>query len=597
MSHKRPGFEEEKLGGFKALVQLRSTLLYVRGLTGLLALCGIGSLATSLLRILLPLLMARGIDGYVLNQDLTYVEREEGLLRLAWAFLGLLVLNLALDYYTTVGLSHVGQRAIQAIRRAVWERFHQLPIDYFDRNPVGRLVTRVANDTNALLELFTSVLATGVGDVCLLAGILAVMLALNPQLTLILLILVPPMAAVTLWFKNASQVVHREIRVLTARLNAFLQENVQGVAVVKSFTAHARMKERFAVINQDYFRAEMAMVHLFALFRPAYAVVQIVATAVLLWFGGLQVLQRQLSIGELVAFLFYLRMLFSPLQQLAEKFNLFQGAVVASERIFRILETPPEPGYGGSPPEQPFRGRVEFRDVEFAYDPEKPVLRGVTFAVEPGQKVALVGPTGSGKTTVAALLLRFYALEERGSGEILVDGRPIQEWPVDELRRHIGMVQQNLFLFSTDLRRNIVLYEDIPEERLEQALEVSRARLVVERMPEGLDRMLGERGADLSQGERQLLSFARALAFSPEFLVLDEATASVDSKTEQAIQDALRELLEARTALVIAHRLSTVQEADRIVVLNRGKVVEQGTHRELLAKDGLYAHLYRTQTL
>jgi ABC-type multidrug transport system fused ATPase/permease subunit len=308
------------------------------------------------------------------------------------------------------------------------------------------------------------------------------------------------------------------------------------------------------------------------------------------------VLRGEISLGTVVAVLFYLRMIFWPLEELADKFNILQGAVVASERIFRILDTAPEPS-APARPEGRLRGHIEFRDVHFAYEPDKPVLRGVSFEVKPGEVLALVGPSGSGKTTIGALLLGFYPLQGQGSGQILVDGVPLEEWDRRQLRRNMALVQQDLFLFRGDVGHNLTLFSEVPPAALERALQVSRAAEVVERLPGGLAAPVQERGVTLSQGERQLLSFCRALATDPPVLILDEATASIDSKTEAAIQEALHGMLEGRTALVVAHRLSTIQEADRILVLKKGEIVEEGSHEELLARDGLYAHLYRTQML
>jgi ATP-binding cassette subfamily B multidrug efflux pump len=520
-------------------------------------------------------------------------QERAGVARLAILYLALLALNFLLSYGSTYGLNVLGEKAVVILRSHVYRHLHRLPVRYFDENPVGRIVTRVTNDTATLSELFTSVIATAVSDVALFGGILAVLLVLDGQLTWRLFLLAPPLVALALWFKWASQKVYRVIRVQLARLNTFLQEAVQGVIVLKAFSAQGRSSERFASLGEEYFRTQMRLIYIFAVFRPLIDAFATSAVALVIWFGGGQVLRGSMTIGTLVAFLAYLRMLFMPLQDLAEKFNILQSSVVASERIFKLLDTPAEEPGEGRVPEAPC-GEIRFEDVSFSYEEGQPVLRGVSFEIPCGKTVALVGPTGSGKTTLTSLLLRFYDLKP-GNGRILVDGIPVHEWDLRALRSQFAFVPQELFLFAGSLERNITLFREIAPEGLVQALRVSRAEAVIARLPLGLSHPLNERGTIISQGERQLISFARALAAGPRILVLDEATASVDSRTEMLIQQALRGLLQDRTALVVAHRLSTVQDAHTIVVLSKGRVVEQGSHEELLARGGLYAHLYRTQ--
>lgn len=591
------GHDEETLGSFHAFAYMLRMLGYVTGrLRVILAVCVLGSMVGSAIQIVTPLLVRRAIDGFMVAPTLDAAARAHGVTLLAGAYAVLLLLNFGVGYAVETGLNYVGQKVVTAVRADVWRHFHGLPIAYYDRNPVGRLVTRVANDPSALSELFTSVLASGVGDVLLFFGILMAMLALDARLLLLLAVLLPPLVALTVWFRGASTRIHRQIRTLLARINASFQENVQGIAVVKSFGAHDRMRGRFHELAMEAFRTDLSLVHVFAIFRPLVSAASSLSMALVLWQGGAQVAAGALSLGTLVAFLFYVRMLYAPVEDLAEKFNVLQEALVASERIFKIMDTPTEGAADGAPRERA-HGRIRFEDVHFAYDPDKPVLRGVTFDVAPGETVAVVGPTGSGKTTIIGLLLGFYRLEGNGSGRILLDDRSLEAWDVRDLRRQFGLVQQDLFLFSTDLLHNVTLFEERSPEAVQEALEASQATRVVEKYADGLQHVLGERGGSISQGERQLLSFARALASDPPVLILDEATASVDSKTEQAIQEAMRRVLRGRTAVVVAHRLSTVQEADRIIVLKKGQIAEQGSHAELLAANGLYAHLFRTQQL
>ncbi len=519
--------------------------------------------------------------------------QRSGIIGLAFWYLGLLIANFLLSYGVSVGLNRLGQRAVQRMRGQLFSHLHRLPIRYFDENPVGRLVTRVNNDTATLSELFTEVVATAVSDVALFAGILAVLLSLDVGLTEHLLLLAPPLVLLALWFKAVSQKIYREIRVQLAKINTFLQEAVQGITVLKSFTFERKAFDRFNDLGVAYYKTQMRLIYIFAVFRPLIDAFATSAVAIVVWTGGGQALRQQLSIGTMVAFLLYLRMLFMPLQDLAEKFNIVQSSVVASERLFKILDTAAEaPGLGRSPARP--CGSIQFEDVSFAYEEGQPVLDRVTFEVPCGKTVALVGATGSGKTTITSLLLRFYELQP-GRGSILVDSIPIQDWDVQELRSQFAFVQQDLFLFAGSLQNNITLFREVPPERLHAALDASRAQMILDKLPDGLRHSLNERGTTLSQGERQLVSFARALVADPRILVLDEATASVDSQTEALIQQALKDLLRGRTALVVAHRLSTVQDADKILVLKKGRIVEQGTHPELLAAGGLYAHLYRTQ--
>jgi len=549
--------------------------------------------------------VVQGADGSVFLSDLAMREQpperrrallqpqREGVQRLALGFVLLLVLNFFLAYGVTYGLNALGEKSVVIMRGRLFAHLHRLPIRFFDENPVGRLVTRLTNDTATLSELFTSVIATAVSDLVLFFGILAVLFALDVRLTLVLLGLAPPLVSLALWFKAASQKIYRVVRVQLAKINTFLQESAQGMAVLKAFTAQARTSARFAALGREYYATQMRLIYIFAVFRPVIDAFATAGVGLVVWYGGGQVVQNQVSLGTLVAFLIYLKMLFMPLQDLAEKFNIVQSSVVASERLFKILDTPPEDPGGDRRPENPC-GQIKFEGVSFAYEEGRPVLHDVSFEVPCGQTVALVGPTGSGKTTLTALLLRFYDLKA-GEGRILVDGIPIEEWDVRELRRQFAFVQQDLFLFAGTIRRNITLHDEVSEERMASALDVSRAHMVLARLPDGLEHPVNERGTVLSQGERQLVSFARALAPGPRILVLDEATASVDSRTEALIQQALRELLQGRTAVVVAHRLSTVQDAETIVVLKKGRVVERGRHAELLAQNGLYAHLYYTQ--
>jgi ABC-type multidrug transport system fused ATPase/permease subunit len=559
----------------------------------LLLLCLAASLLNAGVEVHMPRLMASGIDQFMISQAAPAV-RTAGLLHLGQLYLFWVVLAAALTFAVTYGFNRVGQRVVERLRNRLFQHLHRLPMVYFDGNPVGRLVTRVANDSGTLTEFFTGILANLLCDLLKLMVLLGALLVSSPRLTLSLLVLAPGALLASLAFQRVNTRVNREIRRLLAQLNAFIQENIQGLSTVKAFTAEATMQQEFDRQNEDYLRVEMRLLYLYMLFRPLFGTISILAMAIILYVGGNQLVQGQISMGTLVLFIFYLKMLFAPLDDLAERFNVLQSAAVSAERIFQILDTPCEPGQQGQVLARA-EGRIEFDQVHFAYDPAKPVLQGVSFRLEPGQKLALVGATGSGKTTVTALLQRLYPVEEGGSGRILLDGVDIREYQVAALRRQFGIIQQDLFLFRATLAHNVTLFRDLPEARLQEALRISRAMQVVEAHPEGLQRKLGERGNQLSQGERQLVSFARALAGDPPILILDEATASIDSLTEHAIQEAMIDLLQGRTAIVVAHRLSTIQHCDQILLLDHGRVLEQGNHGELMQRNGAYARLVRHQ--
>ncbi|HSL84769.1 MAG TPA: ABC transporter ATP-binding protein, partial [Thermoanaerobaculia bacterium] len=502
------------------------------------------------------------------------------------------------------------------LRREVFGRFQRLPLAYFDRNPLGRLVTRVTTDVDALNELFTAGLVTIFGDVMLLAGIVGVLFWLDWKLALVTFAILPALLALTLWFKVKARDSYREVRVKIARINAFLQEHVTGMQVLQLFNREERAEEEFAAINRDHRDANVRAIFYYAVYYPAVELITAAGVGLIVWYGGLSVLSGALSLGALIAFLQYAQRFYQPLSDLSDKYNILQAAMAASERTFRVLDTPVgiaspagayRPGVGPAPGAQagaetrigPGRGgagvpgEIAFDRVSFAYLPGEPVLRDVSFRVAPGETLAIVGHTGAGKSTLANLLLRFY---DAGAGRVTVDGVDVREWDLSALRRSIGLVLQDVFLFSGTVARNLRLDEEgIDDERIRWAAREVRALPFIERLPGGFEAAVRERGAGLSVGQKQLIAFARALAFDPRILILDEATSSIDTETEQAIQQALERLLRGRTNLVIAHRLSTVQKADRILVLHKGEVRELGTHQELLARRGVYWKLYQLQ--
>ena len=488
----------------------------------------------------------------------------------------------------------IGQIIMYDLRKEIFDKLQRLGISYFDHRPVGRLVTRATNDVSSLNELFTSGFIAIFGDVMLLVGIVAVLFAFDWRLALITFSVLPLLAALTIWFKKKARHMYRQVRTRLARINAFLQEHVSGMSVVQLFGREDSSFKDFEKINDEHRAIHVKTITYYAFYFPAVELITTLGLALIIWYGGGRIIEGAMTLGALVAFLQYAQRFYKPLSDLSDKYNILQGAMASAERIFELIdddvdiETPADAHRPDT-----VLGAVKFEDVEFSYLPDEPVLRGLSFRIEPGETVAVVGHTGAGKSTLASLLLRFYDVD---SGQVSVDGEDVRRWDLSCLRGSIAMVLQDVFLFAGDLGSNIRLgRSDIDDEAVRNAARESHALEFIERLPDGLKTEVQERGAGLSVGQKQLIAFARALAFDPKILILDEATASVDTETEQQIQAALDRLLADRTSLVIAHRLSTIRKADRILVLHRGELREQGTHQELLAQDGLYRKLYELQ--
>lgn len=513
-----------------------------------------------------------------------------GIIRLAALFLVILISRFVFGVLQVYLLRYTGQRVMYDMRREIFGHVLKLPLRFFDHAPVGRLVTRVTSDVQAINELFTSMLVNLFRDAFLVLGILVVMFRLEWRLAAVILIFFPVIVFAAWQFRNRVRAAYREVRKQIARMNAYLQESISGMRIIQVFVQEAKANERFDNINQDKYRADMRQLLTFAVFRPLMSFLSSFAIALVIWYGGLNVLRGSLSLGALTAFIQYVQMLFQPVLRLSEGYNVLQAAMASSERIFRLLDEPREdPGRGKAL--ESFHARIEFKDVWFAYDEEEWVLKGVSFTAEPGQHIAIVGPTGSGKTTIIRILLRMYPIQR---GQILLDGVPIEAFDLSYLRSRMAVVLQDVFLFSGDIMDNIRLRSDISEEKAIESARFVNADFV-EEMADGYHTEVKERGVTLSVGERQLLSFARAVAFDPDILVLDEATASIDSHTEQHIQNSLRKIMQGRTSIVIAHRLSTIREADNIIVLHQGRLLEQGKHEQLLENGGLYAALHNLQ--
>ncbi len=540
-------------------------------------------------------------EGYIADQaSLRHVSPADvirlrgsalaGILRLAELFILALVARFLFGGFQVYFLQYTGQKVMYDMRREIFAHILRLPLSYFDRTPVGRLVTRVTNDVAAINEMYTSMLVNLFRDSFLIVGVLAIMFGLDWRLAAIVMALFPFIVLASFQFRNRVRAAYREVRRQIARLNAYLQETLSGMRIIQVFVQEHKANERFSEINIDKYSASMRQLIIFAVFRPLMSFLSSFAIALVIWYGGLNVLRGGLSLGALTAFLQYVQMLFQPILELSEGYNVLQAAMAASERIFLLLDEPEEE-LGGEVTLPQLRGEIEFRDVWFAYNDEDWVLKGISFRVAPGQRIAIVGPTGSGKTTIIRLLLRLYPISR---GQILLDGVPIEALDLADLRSRMAVVLQDVFLFSGDVLDNIRLRADIPED---EAIEAARfvSADFVEDLPDRYRTEVKERGVTLSVGERQLLSFARAVAFRPRVLVLDEATASIDSHTEERIQRSLGRIMEGRTAVVIAHRLSTIRESDWIIVLHHGRIVEEGTHLQLLAAGGLYAALHALQ--
>jgi ATP-binding cassette, subfamily B, multidrug efflux pump len=607
--------DEEVLGKAYDARLMRRLLTYIRPYRGMTASALALILASSIFQLLGPLMTAVALDLFIRPQGSTgqisapslFVRGQllargidparvavSGLTVIALLFLAALVLTAISLFAQAYVLQLMGQYIMRDLRREIFGHLQRLPLAFYDRSPVGRLVTRVTTDVDALNELFTAGIVTIFGDLMVLTGIAAVLFWLDWRLALVAFSIVPLLLLLTSWFKAKVRESFREVRVKIARINAFLQEHITGMPVVQLFNGEARAYDEFETINAAHRDANVRSIVYYAIFFPGIELITSIGAGLLIWVGGGRMLVSTLSIGGLIAFLQYAQRFYQPLSDLSEKYNILQSAMASSERTFRLLDTPvtiasPPAAYS---PER-VRGDLEFDEVWFSYKENEPVLKGVSFRVRSGETLAVVGHTGAGKSTLANLLLRFYDIDR---GTVRVDGVDVREWDLPRLRRSVAMVLQDVFLFSGTVGANIRLGEEsIDEERVRWAAGEVHALSFIERLPGGFDTAVRERGAGLSVGQKQLIAFARALAFDPSILILDEATSSIDTETEQLIQLALDRLLVGRTSVVIAHRLSTIQKADRILVLHKGEVREYGTHQELLALRGIYYRLYLLQ--
>ena len=586
--------EEEVLGKAYDAKLMRRLVKYLRPYRWKVVLAVAITILVSGLGPLRPYLTKIAIDKYIMKGN------YQGLTTIATFLIISLILQSCVQYVQTLVTTWIGQQTVLDLRQELFAHLQRLSMRFFDRNPVGRLVTRLTNDVEVLNELFSSGIIMIVADIFVIFWIFVFMFATSWRLSLVTLTVFPLLMFATSIFRKKARESYREVRLLVARLNSFLNEHVSGMITVQLFGAEADTYRRFDKINRGVADANIRSVFYYAVFYPAVEFLSSVATALIIWYGGSLVLgyktgvEGALTIGTLVAFYQYTEQFFRPIRDLADKYNILQSAMAASERIFKLLDDDtvlPEPAQAIATGR--LKGEIEFRNVWFAYNNEDFVLKDISFTVKPGQTVAFVGATGAGKSSITNLITRLYEFQR---GEILIDGHDIRSLDPQELRRNTAIVLQDVFLFSADVSTNISLgNEEISQERIRESARIVGAGDFISRLPQGFDSQVKERGAILSVGEKQLISFARALAYDPSILILDEATSSIDTESEQMIQRAIEKLLKGRTSIVIAHRLSTIQKADKIILLHHGEIREQGTHDELLRHGGIYRTLYELQ--
>ncbi len=534
-----------------------------------------------------PYLTKVAIDDHILTGDFP------GLLKIVVYFFAIHLIITAAKATQALVTGWVGEKVMYDLRREIFTHLQKQALSFFDGNPVGRLVTRVTSDVQTLSEIFSSGIVVVFGDLLMLIGIMTAMLILSWKLALVAFAVIPILVVVTFFFRRRLRAAFREVRVQTAAINSFLQEHLSGIRIVQLFNHQQRTDGHFAKINGRLRNSHLGTVKLFSAFFPILELISALSIVFILMRGGYLMLDGALSIGLLVAFFQYGERFFRPIGDLSEKWNIFQAGMASAERVFDLLDTRPVIFDPVNPRnDRELKGEIELREVSFSYDGEEEVLKGISLKIEPGQTVAVVGATGAGKSTLTNIIGRFYDVSD---GEVLIDGVDVRSWKRNELLRHIAYVHQEVFLFSGTIRENIALGEDFSMEEIRAAAETVHADRFIEALNDDYNEMVTERGSTLSSGQRQLLSFARALVRNPRILILDEATSSVDPETERLIQDAMEKLLKGRTSIVVAHRLSTIQHADKILVFHKGQLCEEGTHRELLSRKGIYWRLYQLQ--
>lgn len=580
--------DDEILGKAYDAQLMRRLIQYLRPYKWQVLLAIVLAVAVSGLEAVRPYFTKIAVDVYIANGD------KEGLLWLTMAFFALLVVRGLVQYYNAYVTQKIGQHTIFDLRMELFRHLQKLSLRFYDKNPIGRLITRVTNDVEVLNEMFSSGIVMVFSDVFMIIGIVWFMFAMNWELALVSLSVLPFLFYGTFLFRKKAREAYREVRLYIARINTFMQEHITGMLVDQIFNREKKAFEEFEKHNAGHRDANIKSIFYYAIFYPGVDLIGAVAVGLIIWYAGGSALDGTVTIGTVMAFLQFNEMFWRPIRDLSEKYNIMQTAMASSERIFKLLDNQSFIAEAEQPIElTEVKGKIEFRNVWFAYNDEEWVLKNVSFTIEPGQTVAFVGHTGAGKTTIINLLSRFYDIQK---GDIFIDGINIRDLSLNSLRKHIAVVLQDVFLFSGDIKGNINLgNEDISFDDIQRAAHIVGVDRFIESLPKKYDEEVKERGATLSVGQKQLLSFARALAFNPRILVLDEATSSVDTETELLIQSAIQKLLSNRTAIVIAHRLSTIQSVDKIMVMHKGEIREMGTHQELLALKGIYHKLYLLQ--
>jgi len=538
----------------------------------------------------LPVLLKDIMDRYILTVS---AESSAGIARGAVSFLSLLVVILVFSFLETLLMTLAGQRIMKDLRMHLYHHIIHQELSFLGSQPAGRLVTRITNDVETVNELFTSVLTSLLKDLFIMAGVVIALVSLDPKLALITLLSLPPVLGFTLYYRVKARDAFRQVRLWVSRVNSFLSEHLSGMKIIQIFVQEESVRRSFGTENEAMMKAQLGEMYVYATFRPIIDFCASISLGTILYFGAAERIRGAITLGTLVAFVTLIRKFFQPVMDISEKYTILQSALAGGERIFQLLENDrriPDLGAETIPPH--VKGKIEFRDVEFSYKKGEPVIRNLSFTVNPGETAALVGYTGSGKTTIANLLTRLWDVE---NGAILLDDVDIRSLPLKTLRQTIQPIQQEVFLFSQTIRENICLGLDITEDKLVLAAKSAQAHGFISGLAKGYDTVLQEGAANISAGQKQLLAFSRILAHDPPVIILDEATANIDTETEKLIQEALATILRGRTALVIAHRLSTIKHADKIMVLSQGTIVEEGTHDELMRRKGTYCNLYRFQ--
>ncbi|HNY61482.1 MAG TPA: ABC transporter ATP-binding protein [Caldisericia bacterium] len=580
--------EEEALGKAYDSRLIKRLLKYLKPYVGKTTLSLLMLIFWTALRLASPIIMKLALDKYISKGDI------KGLGILMLAMFTLIIFQSIVRYYQILIMSFIGQYLMRDMRRQIFDKLQDIQMSFFDHNPVGRLITRITSDVDAIYEFLTQGIITLITDVTIVIGSTIMLFILQPTLALIAVSIMPPMMVAAVVFKNLATKFYREVRVKTAKVNAFLQESITGVRTIQWSGREDINKGMFAKISGELKGSQLKAVLNYTVFFQAIDLFETVATGFVVWYGSLLVLKVAITVGLLVAFTSYLKEFYASMYDISDHFNTMQEAMTSSERIFKLLDEPVviKEKIDAIWPEEPINGHVEFQNVQLEYQPGQPVLKGVSFEVKPGQKVAVVGPTGAGKSSIISLLSRLYDIQ---GGDIKIDGHSIYDLKLGYLRSQISVVLQDPFIFSGPIIDNITLLSPISREKAREAARLVGAEDFILKLPEGYDYVLTERGATLSVGQRQLLSFARAIAHDPRILVLDEATSSIDTASETLIQEAMKNMMAGRTSIVVAHRLSTIKDADLVLVISDGKIAESGSHDELLKKGGMYKTLYELQ--